>query len=83
MARAYVLVGNRAEVERLAAVHKEPLRLAVIHAALGNIDRTFEALDRAADSHPHRVANLLRNPEMAALRGDPRFAAVLKKLGLP
>ena len=58
-------------------------RLAVIYAALGDTDRAFEALDRAAVTVPHRVGNLLRDPEMAALRGDPRFDAVRKKLGLP
>ena len=83
MAHAYVLAGRRAEVERLAAAHDHPFRLAVIYAALGDKDRAFEALDRAAVTVPQRVGLLLRDPEMAALRGDPRFDAVRKKLGLP
>ena len=83
MAHAYVLAGRRAEVERLAAAHDHPFRLAVIYAALGDNDRAFQALDRAAVTVPHRVGLLLRDPEMAALRGEPRFDAVRKKLGLP
>ena len=83
MARAYVLTGRRAEVERLATTHDQPFRLAVIYAALGDNDRAFEALDRAAVMVPHRVGLLLREPEMAALRGDPRFDAVRRKLRLP
>ena len=83
MARAYVMAGRRAEVERLAATHDHPFRLAVIYAALGDKDRAFEALDRAAVRVPQRVGLLLRNPEMAALRGDPRFDAVRRKLRLP
>ena len=83
MARAYVLAGRRAEVERLAATHDHPFRLAVIYAALGDKDRAFEALDRAAVRVPQRAGLLLRDPEMAALRGDPRFDAIRKKLGLP
>ena len=83
MAHAYVLAGRRAEVERLAATHDHPFRLAVIYAALGDKDRAFEALDRAAVRVPQRVGLLLRDPEMAALRGDPRFDAIRKKLGLP
>jgi len=54
-----------------------------IYAALGDNDRAFEALDRAAVTVPHRVGLLLRDPEMAALRGDSRFDALRKKLGLP
>jgi len=83
MALAYVLAGRRAEVERLAATHDHPFRLAVIYAALGDTDRAFEALDRAAVRVPQRAGLLLRDPEMAPLRGDPRFDAIRKKLGLP
>ena len=82
MAAAYVMAGRRAEVEQWAAVHVEPYRLALIHAALGNKDRTFEELDRAADIVPHRVVPLLSYPEMRLLRGDPRLAALRKKLHL-
>jgi tetratricopeptide (TPR) repeat protein len=83
MAHAYCLAGRRAEVERLAAAHDDPFRLAVIYAALGDTARAFAALDRAAVTVPHRVGLLLKDPEMAALRGDPRFDAVRAKLGLP
>ncbi len=83
LAYPYVLTGRRAEVERMAAAHTHPFRLGVIHAALGDTDRALAELDRAADVVPHRVALLVRQPEVAALRGDPRFAAVLRKLGLP
>jgi tetratricopeptide (TPR) repeat protein len=83
MAQAYVMAGRRAEVERWAEVHREPYRLAVIHAALGNKDRTFEELYRAAEIVPHRVVPLLSYPEMELLRGDPRLAALRKKLRLP
>jgi hypothetical protein len=83
MARAYVMAGGRAQAERLAATHIHPYRLAVIYAALGDNDRVFEALDEAIVRVPHRVVLLLQEPEMAALRGDPRFAAVRRKLRLP
>ena len=83
IAAAYVMAGRRAEVEQWAAVHDEPYRLALIHAALGNKDRTFEELNRAAEIVPHRVVPLLSYPEMRLLRGDPRLAALRKKLRLP
>jgi tetratricopeptide (TPR) repeat protein len=83
MARAYVMTGHRAEVERLAGRHDHPLRLAVIYAALGDHPHALEALERAATVMPHRVAMLLRDPEMATLRAEPRLAAVQRQLGLP
>ena len=82
MAYALVKAGRRAQVEQMAAAHDHPYRLAVIYAALGDKDRAFEALNRAADVVPHRVALLTMYPELASLRGDPRFTAVRKKLGL-
>jgi TolB-like protein/Tfp pilus assembly protein PilF len=83
VAAAYVKAGRRGEVERMAETHAEPYRLALIHAALGNTDRTFQELNRAARTVPHRVAALLVYPEMRLLRGDPRRAALRRTLRLP
>jgi TolB-like protein/tRNA A-37 threonylcarbamoyl transferase component Bud32/thioredoxin-like negative regulator of GroEL len=83
MAHAYVMAGRRAEVEKIAAAADHPLHLAIIYAALGDGDRALLALDRAADILPQRVGLLMMYPEMASLRGDARFAAIRRKLGLP
>jgi tetratricopeptide (TPR) repeat protein len=83
MAQAYVMAGRRAEVERMAAAEDHPLRLAIIYAALGDDDRALLALDRAADILPQRVGLTMMFPELASLRGDARFAAIRRKLGLP
>jgi len=83
-AHAYVMAGRRDEAERLAARHQNyPHRRAIIYAALGDKDRAFEALDQLALLEPHRVVDLLAYPELAGLRGDPRFAALRRKFGLP
>jgi hypothetical protein len=47
--------------------------LAVIHAALGNTDRMFDALDRMAVAEPHHVGRILLQPEIAGRRADPRL----------
>jgi hypothetical protein len=60
--------------------NEHPYRQAIIYAALGDKDRTFEALNRAADLAPHRTAAILFYPEMALLRGDPRLDALKRKL---
>jgi TolB-like protein/Tfp pilus assembly protein PilF len=84
LAQAYVLAGRRADAERLAAANRGyPFREAIIHAALGDNDRSFEALERMRVSEPQRLPIVLVQPEMAGLRGDPRFATLRQKLKLP
>jgi len=84
IAHAYVMTGRRVEAEKMAASNKgNPFAEAIIYAAVGDVDRTFEALERTAVSQPQRVGSLLIAPEMAVLRGDPRLAAFRKKVGLP
>jgi serine/threonine-protein kinase len=82
---AYVMLGRRAEAERLAAKHEDapPSTLAMIHAALGNKDRAFEALERAAVVEPQRVPIVLAYPEFAGLRSDPRMAPFRRRFNLP
>ncbi len=83
-ALAYVMAGRRDEAERLAAKHQNyPHRLAIIYSALGDNDRAFEALNRLALLEPHRVLDDLSYPELAGLRSDPRFAALLRRFNVP
>jgi tetratricopeptide (TPR) repeat protein len=82
-AYAYVRAGRRSDAEKLAAENRQyPYRATIIYAALGDLDRAFEALDQTAEREPQRVPLLLTWPEMAPLRADPRLAAVRKRFGL-
>jgi eukaryotic-like serine/threonine-protein kinase len=84
LAYAYVQIGRREDAETLAAEHEDsPAGLAVIYAALGDKDRSFEALERTAVVEPHHLGRLLMYPELAPLRGDPRFTALRASFGLP
>jgi tetratricopeptide (TPR) repeat protein len=85
LAFAYVLVGRRAEAEKLAAMVTDhtPSSQVLVYAALGDKDRTFEALEQMAVVQPHRVALMLNYPEMALLRGDPRLAPLRGRFNLP
>jgi TolB-like protein/Tfp pilus assembly protein PilF len=56
--------------------------IAVIHAALGDLDRAFEWLERAFDEHDGALSWVRVNPRLDALRGDSRFASIQAKLGL-
>jgi tetratricopeptide (TPR) repeat protein len=84
LSHAYVLSGRRAEALRIAAAHRieHPYRQAIVYAALGDKERTLDALERAADVLPHRTALLLVYPEMHFLHGDVRLAAIRQKLNL-
>ena len=81
---AYAVSGRRAEAESLLPKGVGyPQRQALIYAGLGDKDRAFEAVERLAVLNPRRAGSYLTNPELALLRGDPRVAALRKKLGLP
>jgi serine/threonine-protein kinase len=80
---AYVMAGRRDEAQKLAPVKGSPYSETIYYTALGDMDRAFDALERAAVREPQRVPLLLIWPETAALRKDPRLAAFRKKFGLP
>ena len=83
-AQAYVRVGRRKDAEALALEHAaHPHRVALIAAALGDTARVIEALERAAESAPHRMGRLLNEPELAALRDHARVVALRQALDLP
>jgi TolB-like protein/Tfp pilus assembly protein PilF len=84
LAQAYVMTGRRAEAEALGAEHDDsPADRATIYAVLGDKDRAFEVLERLAVVQPHHIGSILRNPEMAVLRGDPRLTALRARFDLP
>ena len=81
---AYAKAGRRDDAERVAAIVPRPLAKAAIFAALGDKDRTFEALDRVVPLGPVRMGrDVLISPRFALLRGDRRLTALRKKVGLP
>jgi TolB-like protein/tRNA A-37 threonylcarbamoyl transferase component Bud32/Flp pilus assembly protein TadD len=89
LARAYVMTGRQQEFERLIEENRRETpdrrayHLAIISAGRGDKNRTFEALDQAAKLEPERTAALILNPEMKFLVGDPRHAALKRRLRLP
>jgi TolB-like protein len=81
---AYATAGRRADAERVAAIVPRPLEKAKIFAALGDKDRTFEALDRGVPLGPIRMGrDVLISPGYALLRGETRLNALRRKVGLP
>jgi DNA-binding winged helix-turn-helix (wHTH) protein/TolB-like protein/Flp pilus assembly protein TadD len=87
----YALAGDRGaaqaalvELEALrSASYASALDLADIHVALGDRERAFRWLDQAAAERSFHLIYLEVWPELDPLRADPRFAALVRRLGLP
>jgi TolB-like protein/Tfp pilus assembly protein PilF len=60
-----------------------PVRFAIMHAKLGDADEAFVWLNKAFDERAPWLTNLKTDPAFDPLRSDPRFAALVKKIGLP
>ena len=60
-----------------------PVFLAGIYASLGNPDRALQYLERAITDRTVLAAGISFWPELAPLHTDPRFVALIKRVGLP
>jgi DNA-binding winged helix-turn-helix (wHTH) protein/TolB-like protein/tetratricopeptide (TPR) repeat protein len=86
----YALAGDRAaakatlaELETLRAEsYASALDIADIHAALGDREQAFRWLDRAEAERSFHLIYLKVWPELDPLRADPRFEALILRLGL-
>lgn len=56
--------------------------LATVYVGLGQNDEAFAALEQAAEQHSYYAAWWKLDPALDPLRSDPRFTALLKKVGL-
>ena len=77
----------RAVLKTLEALARErfmpPYAMAQVHAGLGENDAAFDWLDRAVEAHDVHLAILPADAKWDGLRGDARFAEVLRRCGLP
>ena len=59
-----------------------PSGISRIYAAIGASDKTFEWLDRAYKKHDFFLTLVKITPEYDKYKTDPRYIALLKKMGL-
>ena len=92
LGHAYALSGKTGEaqaiVERLkrssASSYIPPYNMAALYAGLGNKDEAFAWLNRAYDQRSFYPAAYLKvDPQLDNLRSDPRFADLVRRVGLP
>jgi tetratricopeptide (TPR) repeat protein len=60
-----------------------PYHIGLIHVALGQIDEAFQWLERSFEAKEDAVVSFKMNPRLDAIRTDPRFKDLLKRIGLP
>lgn len=60
-----------------------PANLAVAYSLAGNHDKAFEFLEKAYTDRDDELTAVIRFPAFDHLKSDPRWPALLHKLGLP
>jgi len=62
--------------------HESAYQIAEAYAWRGERDKAFEWLDRAFAQDDGGLADVKTDPSLASLRSDPRYPAIVKKVGL-
>jgi serine/threonine protein kinase/tetratricopeptide (TPR) repeat protein len=92
LGHAYALSGNKAEAQKIidhlnelsGRTYVAPYNFAAIYAGLGDKDQAFAWLDRAyADRSGFLAFYLKSDAHMDSLHSDPRFAELMRRVGLP
>jgi serine/threonine protein kinase/Tfp pilus assembly protein PilF len=90
LAQLHAVSGRADEARRLIAdIKRDQLvidqlhrGLALVHVALGENDLAFEYLEESCARHEEAILSLKVDPKFDALRSDPRFVELLKKIGI-
>jgi len=91
LGHALALAGQAGQATELVTRLKEagkrryvsPCRIAAIYAGLGEADRMFEHLEQAYQARARSLAWLAVAKEYREYRDDPRFKALISKIGIP
>ncbi|HEX5215825.1 MAG TPA: protein kinase [Vicinamibacterales bacterium] len=72
------------EARRAAnADYMAPQDFAYVQIALGDVDRGLALLQQGVNEHASRLLWLGVDPRVDAVRGDPRFITIIRRLGIP
>lgn len=89
---AYALSGNKIEAENLLSELKalesenfriSPVLMSMLYTGLGNITEALSFLEKACDKHDQILIRMRVDPLFDPLRIYPRFAELMRKVGLP
>jgi eukaryotic-like serine/threonine-protein kinase len=91
LAYAYAASGRRAEAMRIRdelkkraqEKHVSPYALAILYTGLGEKDQALEQLNKALEERAGWFINFKAEPLFDPLHSEPRFADLVRRLGLP
>jgi TolB-like protein len=91
MGYAYARAGKRDEAQKVLAQLEQraeqsyisPYTLAAIYAALGDRDKAFGLLQKAVEEGAAGQSFMKVDPVLDNLHADPRFADLMRRIGLP
>jgi len=85
------LAGNKKEARRILKqllalsdrLYVSPSQVALVYVGLGEKERAFEWLERAYRNRCAELVELKVDPRFQVLHSDPRFASLVRRVGLP
>src|SRR5437016_4708246 len=81
--KAFLQIGVSNLLERSKKGYVRSYSIASSYARLGQKDEAFVWLEKAYQDRDWQMTELDVRPEMDSLRSDPRFAELVRKIGLP
>jgi len=76
--------GDERSLRRLVSLENiSPVSVAILYCKLGEWDKAFAWLERAADERDPAIVELKQEPLLDPLRSDQRFARLAERVGLP
>jgi TolB-like protein/predicted Ser/Thr protein kinase len=75
--------GIEARLKERKSGYASPFEIAVFYTELGNKDQAFIWLDTAYREREFQMESLKTNFALGPLRSDPRFAELVRRVGLP
>ncbi len=90
LAHTYAVSGNREAAQKIIAELQElaksryvsSYQIAAVYAGLGEKDQAFAWMQKAYDERSDGLVNLKVDPRLDSLRSDPRFADLMRRVGL-
>jgi serine/threonine protein kinase/TolB-like protein/Tfp pilus assembly protein PilF len=88
---ALAAAGKRAEAQSIIdelvrsskSGHVSPFYIAEVYSTLGERDQAFEGLEKAYQLRDDELVWILIDPSFDNIRSDPRYADLLRRMGLP